>query len=78
MSNQICLLWLKLQFFFILGRIRINTICLPFNSDPNETWETYDTVTAGWGYTETALPDGQFRKYCSYMPFIYIWEHFFC
>ena len=43
----------------ILGRIRINTICLPLNSDASETWEDYDATVAGWGSTET-LDGGHF------------------
>ena len=43
----------------ILGRIRINTICLPLNSDASETWEDYDATVAGWGSTDT-LDGGHF------------------
>ena len=35
-----------------LGRIRINSICLPFHNPPEETWEEYDATVAGWGATE--------------------------
>ena len=37
----------------ISGRIRINTICLPLNSDATETWEDFDATAAGWGATDT-------------------------
>ena len=43
-----------------LGRIRINTICLPLNSRPDETWEEYDATIAGWGVTEV-YKDGFFE-----------------
>ena len=41
------------------GRTRINTICLPLNSDESETWEDYDATVAGWGSTDT-LDGGRF------------------
>ena len=47
----------------ILGRIRINSICLPLNSDVEETWEEYDSTAAGWGYTDTMDLAKIFGKY---------------
>ena len=41
------------QINLISGRIRINTICLPLNSDASETWESFDATAAGWGATDT-------------------------
>ena len=37
----------------ILGsKFRVNTICLPFNETPNETYMSYGVTVVGWGHTE--------------------------
>ena len=40
------------QYFLVTGKIKLNTICLPLDEAPEQTYIEYDVTVAGWGYTE--------------------------
>ena len=46
-----CML-IKGQYFLVTGKIKLNTICLPLDEAPEQTYIEYDVTVAGWGYTE--------------------------
>ena len=50
--------------YISVGNTRINTICLPFDEEPQESHETDVVTVAGWGYTQTFQDEGN-PTYCN-------------
>ena len=46
-----------------VGKIRINTICLPLDIAAEETWEYETVIVAGWGYTKVEWQYGNYGTY---------------